>query len=281
MKRILDFLKQQIFPGIYAEYANRKISKIYNDQQNYSVDISAVAGSEDEYIKQVKTDLENQHDRKKRIEDKAKSLLFIIAVTITAITFSLNYLNSLINSKYQLISICVLFLSIIYFVLGAIRALQSLNIRQFNINQADVTISKDKFILEAEVVDTEFLKDIIKCKQLNDLIINRLTNYIYASFNLIRNGIVLFVLFFITTICISYINNVRNTSGKHIISREIKVNINDSLNIKIPYTLEIQYEINNLKLNNNLTIRNQWGQPIDFEMRPDFINIKINGVSPH
>lgn len=205
MNKVTSFFLQQFFPGLYASYVNKMISKNYETQQNFDVDISDITEESTEYIKQVQIDLENQLERKKGIEDKAKSLLFIIAVAITAVTFSLNYIKSLTIDLYQSFSVGILFLSIIYLVVGAIRALQTLNIRQFHITQAEVEVNKKekKYILIAKKPDSDYLKELIKSKQLNDLINIQLSNYTYASFNLIRNGIILFVVFFISTISFS------------------------------------------------------------------------------
>jgi hypothetical protein len=248
MNKFKSFFLQQIIPGVYASYANKIISENYKSQQNFDVDISAVSGNEEEYIKQIKNDLENQFERKKRIEDKAKSLLFIIAVAVTAITFSLNYLKSLTIDVYQTISIAIVFLSIVYLMFGAIRALQTLNIRPFNIIQAEVDKSEDRYVLQANQKDTNCLKDIIKKKQLNDLINIRLSNYTYASFNLIRNGIVLFVLFFITTISYSYFSKKEKISSAYKIEMEINVKISDSVDVNILDTIEVKGDGRNLEL---------------------------------
>jgi hypothetical protein len=184
-------------------------------------------------------------------QDKAKSLLFIITVAITAITFSLNYLNLIVINGFQLISICLVFVSIIYLVFGAIRSLQTLNIRPFNINQSEIVKNGDHFILHVNQNESESLKDFIKCKELNDLLINRLSNFTYASFTLIRNGIILFVLFFLSTISFSYFTQKENTSSKDVISKTVNVMINDTIQVKMPYTFEIKYNICNLKLHKN------------------------------
>ncbi|MCH7411472.1 hypothetical protein MM239_18940 [Belliella sp. DSM 111904] len=148
MFEIKYFILQHVFPGFYAEYANGIVSKIQKNQQGFDVDLTAIpTGQEKEYIDQVKADLKEQHDGKKIIEDKAKSLLFIIAVSITAITFSLTYLNSLYFNVYQLIALCFLGISISYFVSGVIRALQTLNIRPFNVIQAEVEITDSNYKL--------------------------------------------------------------------------------------------------------------------------------------
>lgn len=248
MNKVLSFIQQHIFPGFYTTYVNKKyISKHYDSQQSFNVDVSAVEGTEKEYIKDVESDLENQLDRKKRIEDKAKSLLFIIAVAVTAITFSLSYLKSLKTNPYQIISIIIVFTSVIYLAFGAIRALQALNIRKFHINQTEIDKTDNQFVLKKKGTDIEHLKGLIKSKKLNDLINVQLSNYTYASFNLIRNGIILFVLFFISTILLSYMKEQKKTTGNHLINKKIEVKINDSINVVIPYSFEINYDIKNLE----------------------------------
>lgn len=248
MKTIFNFIKQEIFPGFYAGYVNKRISRSYVTQAKYEVDVSCASDNTSQYITDIKLDLANQLERKKIIEDKAKSLLFIITVAITAITFSLNYLNSLTINNYQTVSICLVFLSIIYFVFGAIRALQTINIRLFNINQVKIECNTNKFVLIAKDDDSESLKGLIRDKQLNDLIILRLSNFTYASFNLIRNGIVLFVLFFISTISFSYVAKKEVTSNKYTMEKDLKVKINDTIDIILPYTFDIKYDVGDIKV---------------------------------
>jgi len=249
MSKIKYFIFQHIFPGFYATYVNTIVSKNYDKQQSFEVDLTSIGTvNEKDYIKQVKADLKEQHDRKKIIEDKAKSLLFIIAVSITAITFSLNYLNSLAFNLYQIIALVFLGMSILYFVWGVVRALQTLNIRQFNIIQVEVAITDQNYKLSAKKSDTDFLKELIRSKQLNDLINIRLSNYTYASFNLIRNGIIIFVAFFTLTICGSYFSKKNKTKDIYNINKEIQLKINDSINVNIPYTFELKFDIQNLEI---------------------------------
>lgn len=249
MSKIKCFILQHIFPGLYASYANNIVAKNYDKQNNFDVDLTAITvGEEKDYIEQVKADLKEQHDRKKIIEDKAKSLLFIITLSITAITFSLNYLNTLEINIPQTIALFVLAISILYFVLGTIRSLQTLNIRKFHVIQTVVEITDDNFKLTAKKTETDFLKDLIKSKQQNDLINIQLSNYAYASFTLIRNGIILFVSFFIMTIIVSYFSKQNKSKDTYPINKEIQMKINDSIDIKIPYTFELKYDIQNLEI---------------------------------
>ncbi len=251
MNKIKYFILEQIFPGYYASRSNKKVKKKYNEQENYDVNLDDITGDKQEYIDLVKADLKEQHDRKKIIEEKAKSLLFIIAVSVTAITFSLLYLKSIEYNLYQLIALVFLGISILYFVQGVIKALQTLNIRKFHIIQTDVEISNNSYKLTKKKSDEDFLKELIKSKQQNDLINILLSNYAFASFNLIRNGIIFFTLFFAATIYGNYFTKKDNSIDKYTIKKEIKTTINDTTTLTIPYTFELKYDINNLKINKN------------------------------
>ena len=88
----------------------------------------------------------------------------------------------------------------------------------------------------------------IKSKQQNDLINIQLSNYTYASFTLIRNGIILFVSFFIMTIFVSYFSKQNKTKDTYLINKEIQMKINDTIDVKIPYTFELKYDIKNLEI---------------------------------
>jgi len=249
MSNIKYFILQHIFPGFYATYANNIVAKNYEKQNNFDVDLTEIkVGQEEDYIEQVKADLKEQHDRKKIIEDKAKSLLFIITVSITAITFSLNYLDTLEISVLQTIALIVLGVSILYFVLGTIRALQTLNIRKFHVVQTAIEITDSNYKLTQKKAELDFLKELIKSKQQNDLINIQLSNYTYASFTSIRNGIVLFVSFFILTIFVSYFSKQNKTKDTYPINKEIQMKINDSIDVKIPYSFELKYDIKNLEI---------------------------------
>lgn len=194
---ILKFLQQQIFPGFYADYCNRQISKIYEKQKKAKVDVSKIKGEEKNYVMKLQEEMKIQLERKVKIEDKAKSLLFIITLAITTITFSLNFLKQ--NSN-EIVPLVFILLSIVYFVLGGLRALQTFNIKQFHISQTSINIADGKFILEPDKKAELVLKELILSKTLNDLINSKTSNLTYASFILIRNGLIMFLLFFISTI---------------------------------------------------------------------------------
>ncbi len=223
------FLQQQIFPGIYANYSNKIISEIYKNQENAEIDISDIKEKKNEYISKLKIELEQQIERKIKLEDKAKSLLFIIALAITIMTFSLSFIKENLN---HIIPVIFIILSITHFVISGIRALQTLNIKQFNIHQTTIKYQENKFIIQKEKKASLLLKELIKSKSLNDLINTKISNLTYASFILIRNGLIFFVLFFITTISISLTENKAENVHQTKVVTESKLEIKDTINIK-------------------------------------------------
>ena len=93
---ILQFIRQQLFPGYYGHSVNRKLAiRHKNETENKFPVIPPITSEKniDHYIKEIKNDLKNQIERKSRIEDKAKSLLFIIAVSINSYDILLNLFN--------------------------------------------------------------------------------------------------------------------------------------------------------------------------------------------
>lgn len=206
---MLKFIQQQIFPGLYADYCNKKVSKIYNKQKKADVNIAEINSEKDDYILKLKNEIEQQIERKIKLEDKAKSLLFIITLAITIITFSLTYIK---ENTYHLLPIIFIVLSIIHFIISGIRALQTLNIKEFNIHQANIKFKENEFILKKDKKPSLLLKELIKSKSLNDLINLKTSNYTFASFILIRNGLIFFVFFFVLSISKSF--NVNETDSK-------------------------------------------------------------------
>ena len=79
-------------------------------------------------------------------------------------------------------------------------------------------------------------------KQLNDLINIRQSNFVYASFVLIRNGIILFGFFFLTMIAISLYTNKDNSDKS---GENFNTQLNQDLNISPIDTISF-------KLNDNI-----------------------------
>src|SRR5690349_5778228 len=88
-----NFFSQEVMPGMYANWASKKyidpqIKGIEESEEfDYSLDKSQYI------IEEITIEVKEQLDRKKGLEDKIKSILFIISVSITAITFCLKDLD--------------------------------------------------------------------------------------------------------------------------------------------------------------------------------------------
>lgn len=250
---IKNFILQSIFPGFYAVIVNHRIEEKLKKQSNFSVDTTAIAsGQEKNYIEQIRSELKDQRERKKTIEDKAKSLLFIITVSISAITFSLTYIKNIEKSTPQTIALIILGISILYLISGAIRAIQTINIKKYYFIQSKFNIDtiNNSFKIIANEPDSDLLKTMIVAKNINDSINTQLSNYAYASFILIRNGILLFACFFITTVFSNSLYEKGKTEDTYLFNKEIQLKINDSIDVTIPYTFELKYDLQKLKILN-------------------------------
>ena len=73
--------------------------------------------------------------------------------------------------------------------------------------QPDITVEDISIILNKKKKDNLILKELVLQKSLNDLINIKISNLTYASFIMIRNGIILFMFFFITNIASNFFSN--------------------------------------------------------------------------
>lgn len=193
---MLEIIKQQLFPIIYSSKVNSVLEKNYKRILNYDVDIehdSDISKS----IEVIEKEINLQFERKNKLEDKAKSILFIITLSITTITFLLSYTKE--NSD-KTISLILLSLSVIYFIVAGIQALSTLNVKRFHIILPRIIENENSLMLTVISKDENYLKSITKSKFLNDIITTKISNSIFSAFILIRNGLILYLLFFITNI---------------------------------------------------------------------------------
>lgn len=231
-----SFLGQQIFPGIYATLVNKTVDEEYKKLDAKEVFFSTKDLLIDATLIQIKEEFEKQHERKKGIEDKAKTIFATISISITAITFSLTYQKVAFNSLFTSIPLVLLLLSIIYFIEATIRAMQTINIREYNTYQLDIDADpkKDTITLNSMGDKEKQLKDLIKAKTKNDLIITKIGNFAYAANILVRNGILLFAFYFIVSIAEKYKDG--NADKNPVTNISVQLAAND---------------INNLPENNN------------------------------
>lgn len=230
-----NFLSQHVFPGKYARYVNKR----YLQDQYKAIEKSEISeipyDQEDTVLEQLKKDFDGQIDRKKGLEDKVKAILIGITVSITAMTFSLNY-EKLDLAKGMDIGVMLIFLlSVFYFISSAILTVETLVPVGFNSIQTEAALDSVTSTINVKIEEKRaYINRLLKEKLLNDITNLQIANSTYAALKLLRNGIIIFVCYFIAAL-------LANSSGlkKQIhpsVSGKVILKVNDSVNFILPYT---------------------------------------------
>ncbi len=209
MGMLKEFFKQQVFPGFSALSANREVQKIIDQKLDYEVALPEEIKDQVRFKADIENLIKSQLERKGKLEDKAKSLLFIISLAFTTATFSLNFLE---ETPDRIFSPMLAILGLCCFVFAGIRVISAINIRMFYVKEPAILHQAPdsennipgKLIVSEDDDDTEYLKDLVHNKTLNDLICTKIANLTYASFTLVRNGIICFACLFAVGIVVQF-----------------------------------------------------------------------------
>jgi hypothetical protein len=234
-----NFWSQHLLPGRYAAHVEKTILNVeYKKIENSEV--NGISGSQDiaRAINQLKDDLKAQDDRKKGLEDKLRAILFTIGIVISAMIFTLGNVPSRSNILGW-ISIVILVGGIIYLVSSAIRSVETLIPLPFHSAKSFVKFVNGNLIQYAEDTKENQLKEYLKSKLLNDNINLRIANKVYASFKLLRNGIILISCYFFVALFYKFSANEKNSVAAH---AKFIVRINDSLTLTIPVNISTNFE---------------------------------------
>ena len=207
--KIKNFILQSIVPNLYAFSAEKILQKKVQEvnEKNFHIEKNENLDAK-KIIEELKEYHQKESKRKEIIEDKAKASLFIIALSVMLILGSLNFIENSDDSIILKFSeLFILVLGIIYLLLSGITAIKAINIRKFYDVYLNDEIEESESRLKVIRLDE---KDRIillyRIIQLNQLITNIRSNYVYATFVGIRNGIILISLFFIIIVCKIYLN---------------------------------------------------------------------------
>ena len=198
IQMIMMFILQQITPNIYSSYAGFVLRIKINEMKDkrFIVDSEEIENA-DQYENILKQFIEKERDRKIAIEDKAKASLFVITISISLLLSTLGFIKQYENTINELI-IALLILGIIYLVLSGFSALKAINIKEFyDIYLNDKIDYKDCHIQLKNIDLYENISNLYKFNILNQLITNQRSNYVYATFTGIRNGMLLIALCFV------------------------------------------------------------------------------------
>jgi hypothetical protein len=236
-----NFLSQHILPGRYAAFVEKQIKETSN-QIDSANNFSIAEGSKDDLTQQLTKNIEDQQVRKMGLEDKVKSILFGITVSITAITFSLNYQQIFVVSVVSILTLIALSFSIFYFVSSAIVAVKTLIPVGFSSFQINVEFDKDKQEIKLVPPDADIrLHQLLKDKMINDNVNLCIANATYASLKLIRNGIILFGVYFV----LAFLQKISKDNPAPLINLKgaIQTKINDSSQVIIHYQYNNEHQV--------------------------------------
>lgn len=202
----MNKIVKSLFPLWNLWKADKSIEeKIKEIDNNYSADISKSKDKQKD-IEILEIELKVQLERKKVIEDKAKSILFAITLTVTILIFSINSLKLSYNNWVNYIPLFILIISIFYLTVSACLSLKALELKEYNYLFLIKNDDKSKKIELIKDDDKTVLSNAIKIKVLNDLRITKIANYVSIAYLLIRNGIVGFTFVLIILMLYSFFN---------------------------------------------------------------------------
>lgn len=198
MKRIFNYIIEQLFPSFSAHRANKQLKEKINTDENQS-NIAFMDNVDAIPIESFRQKYTETFEIKNKFEDKAKTNVIGITIAITVIMGASGLTGSLISkypsSSLHWISFFILLIAIIYLLVSGIDAIKVL----FNENTMSLVDLPD---LSADDISTKEKYD--DCTNRNT---NRNTvrnNIVYSSYICIRNALIcMMVLFVLVSIPLS------------------------------------------------------------------------------
>lgn len=206
-----DFLIENKFLQIFVPFIpafrsetklKKKIEKL-NDEHAY---IEINGNNEDDLLEIVREHHHREFDRDNKIEDKAKSSLFIVTLSITFILGSLNYING-VNTWIipEIIVLIVLIIGVFYLVFAAVTSIKTIHATPSYDIYIDNRIEgfKSSFhdnLKMVKINKKQEINTLYECIKLNELWMIIKLNFMDATFAGLRNGIILVSVFFILVV---------------------------------------------------------------------------------
>ncbi|MSR92320.1 hypothetical protein FYJ33_13195 [Clostridiaceae bacterium WCA-383-APC-5B] len=230
--KVKNFIKKELFPMIQNNSAekkmNEKIARIsnYDSEDINNLELQYVRFDNQTKLENMKSEYDNSINRVAKFEDKAKSNLVAISISVTIILGLIKPINE-IYTKYNNIVIkiigTILCFGVVFFMLYAgILSLKVLMEKNVLYKVSLIELNKVNLI-QLNNSDEPMKKTYAQNIELNEMNNTIRNNYINTSFRCIRNALSLLVVIFIIGI-IPISNNQEN-------DMEDKLNeIQDSIN---------------------------------------------------
>ena len=187
-----------IFPFPHVLIAERIMKKNYAKLTNKKANIDIIGHDVKKLSKMIESYHYKEYKRKEQIEDKAKTSLFIITLSLTFILSSLTFIYTnqwLIPREIILLSLII---GVVFLILSGITAIKSLSVTEYNDIYLDGRVTGDYNKLQIiNISEKEELDLLYECVKLNEIITTIKENYYFATITGIRNGIFFITIFFI------------------------------------------------------------------------------------
>jgi hypothetical protein len=189
---LIEGLKQQIFGNLYAFFKDHTVRKQIKALQTRELPFETESDAD---LAMTLTELEvyceSEDERRKAIDDKAKSSLTIITLSVTIILAGFGFMKDGASIAGTWV-ITPLILSLIYFVLSAITSVVALTPTAFFVDSLDDRIKLDAGKYKIIKVEPDVrIPAIYNRIRLNQLALMIRSNYVSATWTGIRNGIIL------------------------------------------------------------------------------------------
>lgn len=185
-----------MFPNLYSFYVERKIRQHFAKAEALDLDFAAEDPSDlEDFTIELEAYQERQDERRKTIDDKAKSCLFVITVSTTLMLAGLSFVKEgKISFGYPLL--ILIGLGTAFFIVSVITSVKAMNVIPLNITHPNdwiVSSNGDKPITIKKPDKTHLL---YRITMLNDYELNIRANFVSATLTGIRNGVLLLSLAF-------------------------------------------------------------------------------------
>lgn len=221
-----EFIGSQLIPILPAYAAAKKLFVKLEVAKQVGFDIEVM---EDANKDNLKADLQaiysSEEERKKVLEDKAKSILFVITISSSLILGSVGVLRDGIFPQHKFLFV-VFAIGISYFVLSGVACIASLNIRGFHkiVLNDYIRKSENGQIFLGDIDDDDKIALLYQCSYLNEMILCIKSNFVDAAYILVRNALILILLFFIGLIIKSAFMPSDNDQNKNLPMASVTIN---------------------------------------------------------
>lgn len=187
-----------IFPIPNVFVAERIMNQNYKELDEKNAHISIEKDDVEETYNLIASYHTKEYERKEQIEDKAKTSLFVVTLSLTFVLSSLTFIYSNIWVVPRKIILASLLIGVSFLILAGITAIKSLSVAKYNDIYLDGRVVGDYNNLKvAEMSKEKEINYLYECVKLNEIITNVKENYYFATITQIRNGIIFISGFFI------------------------------------------------------------------------------------